>query len=52
MTARQSSRTLDGMTETTLPAGPLRRVGILTLILAVLFQVTVSVAGAVEGAPR
>ncbi|HET6876194.1 MAG TPA: hypothetical protein VFH38_01555 [Jatrophihabitans sp.] len=40
------------MTETPMPTGPLRRVGMLKLILAVLFQVTVSVAGAVEGTPR
>lgn len=52
MTGPPPSPTLDGMTETTLPAGPLRRAGLLTLILAVLFQVTVSVAGAVESTPR
>lgn len=39
------------MTEMTTPAGPLRRLGILTLILAVLFQVTLSVAEAMERAP-
>ena len=52
MTPPAVSPTLECMTETTPPAGPLRRIGILTLILAVLFQVTVSVAEAVEGAPR